>query len=332
MSDMELRVEPDGKPLTTDQIAAMCQRGFGTNSRVESILALTGGTFNTTYLITFGDQLKVVLRVSPPQTDDTYWEEALLMRREHSMQPFFAPIAALMSRTLLVDFTHQLIDRDYIFQSFIEGERWDHVMDELTSTENGTVWDQFGNIMKLVHDVPGERFGLPLPGFEFPSWSQTVIDRLERTLKTAQVHQLEISYLESILERIRTHPQQLDEIQIPHLLHGDLWSFNILVTRDAKEPTIVGILDADRAWWGDPMADWTMFILAHAEKEEGHARFWQAYGRPEDTRGARFRANVYDAMHAGTAFIWAAQHRDEETVMKAKGTLSDVAESLPTLI
>ena len=317
--------------LTTNQITAMCQRGFGNNLHIESIQELSGGTFNTTYLVSFADQLKVILRVSPPQRADTPWDEALLMRREHSIQPFFAPVAALIPKTLLVDFTHQLIDRDYMFQTFIEGERWDEAIGELTSAENDILWEQFGNILKLIHNVHGETFGLPRTGFQFNHWSQTVIDRLERTLQAAQKDQLEVPHLASILELVRAHTQQLDEIQVPCLLHGDLWSFNILITRGENDPAIVGILDADRAWWGDPMADWTMFILAHAEEEEGHARFWQSYGQPEDTPGVRFRASVYDAMHAGTAFIWAVGHQDEETVTRAKGTLREVAETLSRL-
>src|SRR5262245_18701448 len=107
--------------LTTDQIMTMCQRGFGPNHSFESTRELSGGTFNTTYLITFADQRKVILRVSPPQSSNTPWNEYLLMRREHSIQPFFAPVATLMPKTLFLDFTHQLIDRDYMFQTFIEG-------------------------------------------------------------------------------------------------------------------------------------------------------------------------------------------------------------------
>lgn len=80
------------------------------------------------------------------------------------------------------------------------------------------------------------------------------------------------------------------------------------------------------------MADWAMFILAHAEEEEGHAHFWQAYGKPEDTRGARCSKTVYDAMHAGTALVWAVRNHDEDTVQKAYGTLHEVAEALPALI
>ena len=318
--------------LTTDQITVMCRRGFGNGVQVESVHELGGGTFNTAYLITFADQRKVILRVAPRQTAETAWQDAFLMRSEHAMQPYFAPVAALMPRTLLVDFTHQLIDRDYMFQTFIEGERWDDAWDELTPAEDDILWHQFGSILRQIHDVQGVTFGLPRPGFQFERWSETVIDRMERTLRVATDIQLNVTDLAQILKMIRAHPEGLDEINIPRLLHGDLWLFNLLISREGEEPSIVGVLDADRSWWGDPMADWTMFILTHADRDEGHMRFWQAYGQPEDTPGVRFRKTVYDGMHAGTALVWSAQHDDKGTVQRAYGTLREVAELLPSLL
>jgi aminoglycoside phosphotransferase (APT) family kinase protein len=310
----------------------MCRRGFGASVQIESIQELGGGTFNTAYLITFAGTLKVILRVAPPQTADTAWEDAFLMRSEHAMQPYFAPIAALMPKTLLVDFTHQLMDRDYMFQTFIEGQRWDNAEDELTSEENNIVWEQFGSIVKQIHEVRGERFGLPRPGFQFERWSQAVLDRLERTLQAAKDLGQNVQDLEELLEMVRAHPEQLDVIQTPRLLHGDLWAFNLLIARRESGPAIVGVLDADRAWWGDPMADWTMFILAHAEPEAGHAYFWRGYGAREETRGAEFRKTVYDGMHAATALVYSVRTHDEGTVQRAYGTLREVAEALPTLI
>ena len=317
--------------LSTDQITAMCQRGFGNQLQLESALELGGGTFNTAYLITFANQEKVILRVAPPQTAELAWEDAFLMRSEHAMQPYFAPIAALMPKTLLIDFTHQLIDRDYMFQTFIEGQRWDNAWDELTSKENKLLWAEFGGIMRKIHDVRGEAFGLPRPGFQFGRWSEAVLDRMERTYRSAKSLQLNTTDLRQVIELIRARPEPLDEIQVPRLLHGDLWLFNMLIRREANTSAIVGVLDADRSWWGDPMADWTMFIFAHAEPEEGHSHFWQAYGRPEETSAARVRKTVYDGMHAATALVWSAVHKDEGTVGKAYGTLREVADLLPSL-
>ena len=310
----------------------MCQRGFGDKGQIDSVQELGGGTFNTAYLITLADASKVVLRVSPLQTADTAWEETFLMRSEHSMQPYFAPIAALMPKTLLVDFTHQLIDRDYMFQSFMEGKRWDEFQEEFSAEEQNILWDQFGTIMKQIHEVRGESFGLPRPGFQFDTWSQTVIDRMERTLQDANDLKLDTTNLARILDLIKAHPEQLDEIRVPRLLHGDLWLFNLLVRHGERGPSIVGVLDADRAWWGDPMADWTMFVLAHAEDDEGFAYFWQAYGPPEDTPAASFRKTVYDGMHAATALVWSVRHNDPGTVQRAYGTLQEVASLLPSLL
>jgi aminoglycoside phosphotransferase (APT) family kinase protein len=322
------------KSLTSDQIMSMCQRGFGKSIRIESMDELGGGTFNTTYLITFANASgasKVVLRVAPLHTADIAWEDAFLMRAEHAMQPFFAPVAARMPKTLLADFTHQLIDRDYMFQTFIEGERWDNIWDELTTRENNLLWADLGRILREIHDVHGDKFGLPRSGFQFERWSETVIDRMERILGAAVNLRLDTTDLARIIGTLRAHSQPLGEIHVPCLLHGDLWLFNLLTRRGEGGPSIVGVLDADRAWWGDPMADWTMFILRHAEKDEGHAHFWQAYGQPEETRGFLFRNSVYDGMHAGTALLWAHRTHDEGTVQRAYGTLREVAEALPNL-
>jgi len=146
--------------------------------------------------------------------------------------------------------------------------------------------------------------------------------------------QLDASELQLILDLVRGKPDRLDEIQQPRLLHGDLWLFNILVRRNADGPDITGILDADRAWWGDPLADWTLFVLsksASPENQPFHAVFWQTYGQTENTPGAAFRKNVYEAMHVGTALSWAARHHDEETLERGKHDLHAAATILPNL-
>ena len=43
------------------------------------------------------------------------------MRNEHASIPYLAPIATLMPRTLMVDFTHEVIGRDFLFQAYLDG-------------------------------------------------------------------------------------------------------------------------------------------------------------------------------------------------------------------
>src|SRR5262245_61966957 len=102
--------------VTAEHIEGMCQRTFGPNTQVVFARELGGGTFNRAFLIMLPDQ-QVILRIAPPPTVELVWHERQLMRREHHIGPFFAAVAHLMPRTLMTDFTHQVIDRDYIFQS-----------------------------------------------------------------------------------------------------------------------------------------------------------------------------------------------------------------------
>jgi aminoglycoside phosphotransferase (APT) family kinase protein len=315
---------------TPNQIVAMCQRAFGLSVRVVSARELSGGTFNSTFLITLNDQ-QVILRIAPPPTADLLWHEQWLMRREQHIQPFFAALASLMARTLLADFTHQLIDRDYVFQSYLAGDRWDAITEAFSLDEELRLWEQFGRITKTIHNTVGTTFGGPYPAPEFATWSETVRYRLEHAIQALVEAQLDVSDLRSVVAIVRNQTARLDAIEQPHLLHGDLWLFNLLVTRDVDGPTISGVLDADRAWWGDPLADWTMFVLAMAaapETHHVHARFWQAYGEVEQTPEVTFRQAVYEAMHVGAALVWASHHDDADTVQRGKRDLGAIVKRL----
>jgi aminoglycoside phosphotransferase (APT) family kinase protein len=321
-------------PVTADHILAMCRRAFGPGIQVVSARELSGGTFNRTFLIAFLDQ-QVILRIAPPTTADVAWHERQLMRREHHIQPFFAAVAHFMPRTLMTDFTQQLSACDYVFQSFIEGERWEDIADSFTTEESEHLWEQFGRITRTIHDTAGTSFGGPYPMTEYRTWSQTILDRFERVIAAMNEVQLDLTDIQSIFTAAQDHTTMLDEIQQPHLLHGDLWLFNILIGRSAAGPNIVGILDADRAWWGDPLADWTMFVLAKSESSEtkpSHDQFWRGYGEIEQTTGIEFRKAVYEAMHVGTALEWAKRNHDDDTMKRGRQDLNAVAISLPNLL
>jgi aminoglycoside phosphotransferase (APT) family kinase protein len=330
------REQPSGKPaLTAEQIESLCARAFGKSQPITAARELGGGTFNATYRVSRDGLPDVILRVAPA-SQNVAWDEQWLMRKEHAIQPYFAPVAHLMPKTILADFTHQLIDHDYLFQTFIEGERWDDIHDQLTPDEETALWSEFGRLLKTIHSVQGESFGWPHPGQQFPKWSVALSNRMEQIQGQVQLHGLELAVLSHILDIVRAHPQSLDEITRPSLLHGNLWLFNILIRRTEGSAQIVGLLDADRAWWGDPAADWTMFILANAPDEPQikrvHGIFWKAYGKPENSPGQHFRKQVYEAMHAGTAFLWANRHGDQGTINLAREKLASIERELGTLV
>jgi aminoglycoside phosphotransferase (APT) family kinase protein len=285
------------QPVAREHIIAMCQRAFGGEIQIESVKELGGGLCNNTYLIRINDMQPVVLRVAPRSAHQLRAEQSL-MRNEMASLPFLAPIAPLVPRILMADFTHQIIERDYMFQTFMEGEQWEQIKNEFTSEEKMVLWRQLGAITKKIHSVQGNTFGKF--GRQFSSWSQAVTHWLTIIMRELEDAHLDVTDIRAILDMAQAHNLLLDEITRPHFLHGDLWLVNILVKCDAGEPKIVAVLDSDGASWGDPMADWTMFLLHINAGTESDA-FWETYGEPEKSAGAQFRFLVYQGGHLGAA-------------------------------
>jgi aminoglycoside phosphotransferase (APT) family kinase protein len=280
--------------VTPDQISAMCHRAFGAGMEVVSAVELGGGLYNNTYRVEIGEDRPVILRVAPEPGRQSRIERAL-MRNEHASLPFFAPIAAMMPRTLFVDWTREILGRDYLWQTMLDGMPAPGGLRAYPRPQWAEFYRQLGTIAKRVHGVRGERFG-PVAWPTFTTWSEAVICSMEDTaadLEDAGLDAGDVREVVAVAGRRRT---VLDEIDEPRLLHGDLWVPNVMLALDTPEPTITGVLDHDRASWGDPAADWTTWMIAQRPATE-RAAFWKTYGAPPDTARAVWRAQIYRARH-----------------------------------
>ncbi len=195
-------------------------------------------------------------------------------------------------RNLFVDFSHELIDRDYVFQNCLEGELWDDIKNGLSDEENEELWAQLGWIVKEIHSIPHRHFGPPAPMHPFDLWSDAVISWITDMLNDMQRFQLPCKDAVNFLQIVKAGRRHLDAITQPRLVHGDLWQRNILVGRNNGNIEITAVLDAERAFWGDPAAEWIFSFL------DIPARFWQAYGELDSDRSAIFRRRVYEGRGA----------------------------------
>ena len=71
---------------------------------------------------------------------------------------------------------------------------------------------------------------------------------------------------------------------------------------EAAEPTITGVLDMDRTWWGDPTADWT--IRMALAKQHERVAFWETYEERDRSSCAarRSRTEVRNTYSATASF------------------------------
>ena len=328
----------EGSPvkLTVDQITAILERCFGSGTHSFNIKEFGGGTFNETYLIEISEKERMVLRIAPPPDPDTYWDDVALMRREHTTLPFFASIATLIPKTILADFTHQIVARDYVLQTFLEGKRWSDIEDELTEEDNLDLWQQCGEIVQRIHGTTGEQFGYPYPGRQFANWHDVILDRFSQIAQSLKEYDADIPSFAAITNLVNSTPSIFNEVHTPSLLHGDLWTFNLLVTRENGRPLIRGVLDTERAWWGDPLADWIMFCLSirngDEEWQDRIAAFHNGYGMLEKSPAMQFRQEVYNAMDVGSSVVWGARHGNRADIERGRQDLERIAGLLPKLL
>ncbi len=225
-----------------------------------------------------------------------------------------------------------------MFQTFMAGERWLDKAEELTQKENSVLWQQLGHIAKDIHSIKGEAFGSPILGTFSTYWSTQVLSRLASFVEQLKAAQLDATDVQTVQEIAHTNSALLDEIQQPRLLHGDLWTFNILIKRDQEHPRITAVLDSDSCSWGDPMADWTMFLM-HIKMTEGTARndssaaqaFWQAYGQPERSKGALLREQIYRASHFAQGRLDRHRQGRDEIVLRTYGKLREILATLQSI-
>ncbi|WP_322747721.1 MULTISPECIES: aminoglycoside phosphotransferase family protein [unclassified Frankia] len=282
--------------VAASEIQAICRRVFGAEAHALSAAELSAGRYNNTYRVTVAGQKRpVILRVAPEPTRQ-FGSERQLMRNEYASVPWLAAIAPLMPRVLAADWSHEVIGRDYLVQTLLDGvPAPDRLGDYPRSTWPG-YFRQMGAIARDVHAVRGPSFG-PVTCPAHATWSAAVTASLADIAADLDSVGLDAADVRKVAAVAAEHRDVLDEITEPRMLAGDLWTVNVLLDATVPEPTITGVLDMDRTWWGDPAADWTIRMALAKADERG--AFWETYGTRDRSPAATWRARIYEARHLG---------------------------------
>lgn len=313
------------QPLTAEEIVRVCRRAFGTATVPVSAVELGTGMYNNVYRVLLAGQAEpVILRVAPEEGRQ-FRSERHLMRNEYASQPWLAVIAPLMPRVLAADWSHEVIGRDWMIQTHLAGVPAPEQLGAYPRTAWPVFFRQMGTIARSVHDVRGPYFG-PVGGPGYGTWSEAVIASLEEIAADLDGAGLEASDVRKIASVAAHDRAVLDEIAEPRLLTGDLWTVNTLLDQHADVPTITGVLDFDRTWFGDPAADWTI-RMAMAKTDERTA-FWESYGAPDRSPAGAWRAKVYEARHLGAIRLERHRLGKPEAVRESYGALAEIVAAL----
>jgi fructosamine-3-kinase len=248
----------------TEIVRILAGCGIGADE-VTEIDELTEGTFNTAYRVRRLSGPGLVLKIAPrPGTPTLDYEHDLM----YAEVEFYREAAALDSVptpvVTYVDFSHTSTYSDVLLMSECPGDSWQSRRDELGQADQLRLRADLGRCVAALHNVTGTGFGYRRgPGSPLASgWREAVDGMFGALLADADRFGVRLpASTRELAAIVSAQAGLLDEVTTAALVHFDLWNGNILVTDVDGRPEIGGLIDGERAFWGDPVADFASLAL-----------------------------------------------------------------------
>lgn len=234
-----------------------------------SITELSGGMFNTAYKVSGGGQ-SLVVKIGPARDADILMYETGIMQAEVEVYDRLSSLQLPIPRIHVVDFSRSLIPYEYFFMDFISGHTWKDLLPSLSPQENAALKHELGFYTAALHSLEGPYFGYLKADvrYHYPSWSSAFSAMVTDIMMDGTDRGFELPHTE-ISAILVAAGALLDEVDTPRYVSFDLWAGNIMV----QDGHIAGLIDFERGFYGDPIADFTSaWSLYHDIEEEPDVR------------------------------------------------------------
>ncbi|MEA5364348.1 phosphotransferase [Amycolatopsis sp., V23-08] len=199
-----------------------------------------GGTYNTATRLTLADGRRLVLKVAPGAAGLAYEHDLLATEAEY-YRLASGPLPSVVGA-----------GSGFLLMTELPGTNWD-----VADVDRARLRGELGAIVARLHGVTGETFGYPQDP-PHRTWASAFTAMTDAVLADALHYDVRLPRpAAEIAHLVRRHGPLLDLVTTPVLVHFDLWPGNILV--DGEH--VSGIIDAERAFWGDPVAEFVSLTL-----------------------------------------------------------------------
>ncbi|MFC4466437.1 phosphotransferase family protein [Streptomyces xiangluensis] len=259
--------------------------------------SLDGGTYNAVEELLLDDGSRYVLKVPPPPTDPGMSHERELLASEAEFYRAAATVDVTAPRVVGVCLDGAASTGRYLLMTACPGEPWD---DSVTYGEQALLRRELGRQVARLHRVTGPGYGYPSGalGPLADDWRTAFTTMYDAVLDDARRYRAWLPRpVDEIARTAKAAYDALDEVSEPCLVHFDLWRGNILVERPegGAAPVIGGLIDGERMFWGDPLADFvSLALLGDIEQDEAFLTgYREAGGHAVFTSAARRRLALY---------------------------------------
>jgi aminoglycoside phosphotransferase (APT) family kinase protein len=280
-----------GKALAS--ILAACGVGRPGEARITS---LGGGTYNSVWHVTLPDGRAWVLKVPPPPGTPGLAYERGLLRGEAAFYGRAAGTGVPVPEVVHTRFDPVPPVGAHLVMTALPGSPWPAHVSKISQEEHNRLRTDLGRHMARLHAVTGSGFGYPANPLAGPTWRQAFALMLDAVLQDARRYRAALPQdPDRIAALLARASDVLDDVTRPALVHFDLWQGNLLLDEDSGGLRISGVIDGERMFWGDPLADFVSLALFDDISQD--APFLEGYaaggGHVEFDASARLRLALY---------------------------------------
>ncbi|MET9112616.1 aminoglycoside phosphotransferase family protein [Streptomyces longwoodensis] len=286
--------------LSPADLDALLRASAGVGCRVEA--ELTDGWFAAAYRVVLDDGRPAVVKLAPPPDAPVLrYErgitatEAMVYGRLATLPPGQVPTPELLHS-----------GPEFLVLSVLDGTPWDKVADGLPPVTQSALRRELGAVTARLHTLtaPDGRFGYPAPeaALSAPDWPTAFTLMVDALLEDAAAQGTSPLDVPPAVIRglVAEGKGVLAEVTEPRLVHFDLWPGNVFVDVPAggqgpRAPRITGIIDHERAFWGDPVAELVSLAFGGDTGPDSDlvAGYTEAGGRLDPTPAVRHRLALY---------------------------------------
>jgi aminoglycoside phosphotransferase (APT) family kinase protein len=233
------------------------------------------GKFNSTFAVD-GWSSPLIVRIAPPEDRSRmlFYEHRMILQEPEILKAVRQKTSIPVPHVLSMVERDPELGRDWMIMARLPGAPMTGTV--LAPEGMARAMRETGQHLSKIHQLRGEMFGYhgehrPMePSDSWPEAFTTMWNSLIDDIERCGGYSAEESH--SMRRLVESFRAELPEIEFPSLLHMDIWHENILVAPDGK---VTGIIDWDRALWGDPMLDLAICHYCGITTPE----FAEGYGR-----------------------------------------------------
>jgi aminoglycoside phosphotransferase (APT) family kinase protein len=295
---------------TREQIARMVERAFAGVTLAageDAVCELKEGWFNAAYNVRLSDGREVILKIAPPRGAEVMTYEKDIMTTEVASMRLVSQNPAIpVPEIYCFDTARDLCDSDYFFMEKLTGENYAHVKGSFSSEIQAQIDQIIGKIIREISGFTGTYFGYDgNRALQEDSWKEAFIKIADSVLDDGVRKNAEYGFdVGAIRAAIQKHAPSLEAVTLPRLVHWDAWEPNFFV----KDGKVTGILDFERALWGDPLMEAQFRALAFG----GVSESMKGYGKTSFTHEEDERCHLY-TLHLALVMKTECYYRNYDT-------------------